>query len=246
MRLRRRFAGWVNWQSGRDAARRHTETPRHRDQLIRSRIARCLRVSDSLARFNLRFEPPGRRLSRCPQPRFRRIKSRTFDPFGFRRRDEPPLPGYDWPFRGVRLTYGRKTLLAVCDIRAIRALPCVDKFCCPVPIAVPARDPFAAPRQAPRTCPGEQQQVLFSRSRGRYASVTLTNASDANERSGLSRAESETHQDDESDYEFSPPNTVACHVPPCDMRCPVSAALPPRFATQCSRIRRKRPQGRIR
>ena len=143
---------------------------------------------------------------------FRRIESRTFDPFGFRWRDEPPLPGHDWPFRGVRLPHGREKLLAVCDIGAIRALPRVDKFCCPVPIAVPARDAFAAPRQAARTRPGEQQQVLFSRPRGWCASVTRTNASDTDVRSGLSREESKTHQDDESDDEFNPPDTVACHA----------------------------------
>jgi hypothetical protein len=147
--------------------------------------------------------------------RFGRIKSRTFNPFGFPCRDEPPLPSCDRPFRSVRLTHGRKQRLAACDIRTIRALPRVDKFCCPVPIAMPARDPFAAARQAARTGPGEQKQVLFSCPRGRYASVTLTKASDADERGGLSRRESETQQDDESDHEFNPPDTVARHVPLC-------------------------------
>ena len=148
-------------------------------------------------------------------PRFGRIKSRTFNPFGIRCRDEPPLPGCDWPFRSARLTHGRKQLLAARDKRAIRTLPRVDKFCCPVPIAMPARDPFAASRQTARTGPGEQKQVLLSCPRGRYASVTLTKASDADERSHLSHCESETQQDDESDYEFNPPDTVTRHVLPC-------------------------------
>jgi hypothetical protein len=147
-------------------------------------------------------------------PRFGRIKSRTFNPFGFRCRDEPPLSGCDGPFRSVRLTHGRKQLPAARDIRAIRALPRVDKFCCPVPIAMPARNPFAAPRQAARTGPGEQKQVLFSRPWGRYASVTLTKVSDADERGGLSHCESETQQYDESDHEFKPPDAVARHVLP--------------------------------
>jgi hypothetical protein len=143
--------------------------------------------------------------------RFGRIKPRTFDPFGFRCRDEPPLPGYDWAFGGVRLTHSEAKLLAPRDIRAIRALPHVDKFCCPVLIAIPAGDPFASPREAARTSPGEQKQVLFACTRGRCTSVTLTNASDAHERSSFSRCESETQQDDESHNEFNPPDTVACH-----------------------------------
>jgi len=148
-------------------------------------------------------------------PRFGRIKPRTFDPFGFRCRDEPPLPRYDWAFGGVRLTHSEAELIAARDIRAIRALPRVDKFCCPVLIAIPARDPFASPREAARTGLGEQKQVLFSCTRGRYASVTLTNASDADERSRLSRCQSEAQQDDESHDEFNPPDTVACHVLRC-------------------------------
>jgi hypothetical protein len=164
--------------------------------------------------FNRRFELPRRWLSGWPVlgPRFGRIKPRTFDPFGFRCRDEPPLPKYDWAFGGVCLTHSEAELLAARDIRAIRALPRVDKFCCPVLIAIPAGDLFASARKAARTRLGEQKQVLFSCTRGRYASVTLTNASDADERSGLSRRESETQQDDESHDEFNPPDTVACHV----------------------------------
>jgi hypothetical protein len=167
-----------------------------------------------------------------------------FDPFGFCCRNEPPWPGYHWPFRNVRLTHGRKKRLAVRDIRAIRALPRVDEFCCAVPIAMPARDPFAAPRQAAWTCPGEHQQVLFSGPGGRYASVTLTNASDADERSGLSRNETKTHQDDESDDEFNPPDTVARHVPPCVTRREYSWFVRDRF--ECyqagSRVEREQPE----
>jgi hypothetical protein len=148
-------------------------------------------------------------------PRFHRITSRTFDPVSFLCRDEPPLPGHHWPFGSVPLTHGRKMLLGTRHVRTIRALPLVKKLCCPVPIAMPARDPFASPRQAARTCPREQKQILFSGARGQYASVSLTNASDADERRGLARTKSETHQDNESDYEFNPPGTVAGHVPPC-------------------------------
>jgi hypothetical protein len=144
-----------------------------------------------------------------------RIKPRTFDPFGFRCRDEPPLPRHDWAFGGVRITHNEAERLGARDIRAIRALPRVDKFCCPVLIAIPARDPFASPREAARTGFGEQKQVLLSCTRGRDASVTLTNASDADERGGLSRGESETQQDDESHDEFNPPDTVTRHVNPC-------------------------------
>jgi hypothetical protein len=49
---------------------------------------------------------------------------------------------------------------------------------------------------------GTRSKILFSRARVRYASVSMTNASDADERSGLARTKSETHQDDESDCQF--------------------------------------------
>jgi len=145
-----------------------------------------------------------------------RVRSRTCYPLGFCRRDAPPLSGDDGPLRGVHAAYRNGMRLACCDIRAIRALPRVDEFFCPVLIAAPANDSFAPSRQALRTGLGEQQQVLFSRPRGRYASVAATNAGDADERSEFSRDESDPHQDDESGDELKPPRPVAGHEPPCD------------------------------
>ena len=46
----------------------------------------------------------------------------------------------------------------------------------------------------------------------------MTNASDADERSCLARTKSETHQDDESDYQFNPPGHRRLPCTPCAAR----------------------------